>query len=41
MAKKKKPQKKKNFSWGWMFFWLLLTGVGGFVYLLVKLLQKD
>jgi len=25
---------RKNFSWGWFIFWLLFSGIGGFIYII-------
>jgi magnesium-transporting ATPase (P-type) len=37
----KSKDKKKWFSWGWFFFWLIFGGgIGGIIYLIIKLGDK-
>lgn len=28
--------KKKKGSWGWLIFWFIFTGIGGFIYFFIR-----
>jgi len=32
---------EKWFSWGWLIFWTVFTGIGGVLYIIIKLGDRN